>query len=591
MANELTKDLSTEKKKTPVEGFKENSLGLYGSIPTDLGSDTDHFTEESIQLLKHHGTYQQDNRDTRKARKKEGLDKEYSMMLRTKFPGGSLTAEQYLICDDLAAKLGNNDLRCTSRQCFQFRGVQKGNLRELINTLNTLAKITSVGACGDVVRNTMSLPVADLDPRYDALGVDLQALSKKISDHFFPSTLAYADIWIDDQKATLNTDGTITYADLPAEAVEEPIYGKTFLPRKFKIGVGTDFDNSSDVFTQDVGIIAITEDGKCIGFEITAGGGLGYSHGRSGKTYARSGTPIAFVQEDEVIPIIEAIVKIQRDNGDRTDRKHARLKYTIDDMGLDTFKAKIVEYAGREFPTPKGTETANLLDYLGWHKQTDGQNYVGVWVESGRIQDFEGGWQFKTGLRAVIEKFSPLIRLTPSSNLILANISDEDKPAVQALLEEFGIPTNNVSAVRKKEMACPALPMCPLATSEAERALPSIAAELENLGHGDADVVIRISGCPNGCPRPVSAEIGIVGKGTDQYCLHIGGNLGSRMNEKIYESVATDQLAPVLGVWFGTWKNERSENEPFGDWSHAKGLDALRAIVADAGIEGLAEPK
>lgn len=586
MADDLTKDKKDEpeKKKAAVEGMKENSLGLYGSIPTDLGSDADYFSEESVQLLKHHGTYQQYDRDTRRARRREGLGKEFIMMARTKFPGGSLTAEQYLICDDLSAKFGQNNLRCTSRQCFQFHGVLKGNLHELIHSLNTVAKITTVGACGDVVRNTMSSPVADLDPKYADLGVDLQALAKKVSDHFFPASNAYTDIWIDDQKATIHSNGTITYTDLPTEAVEEPIYGKAFLPRKFKIGFGTDFDNSIDVFSNDVGVIAVTENGKCVGFEIAAGGGLGYSHGRSGKTYARAATPIAFVQEDELIPLLETLVKVQRDLGDRSDRKHARLKYTIDDMGLENFKKKVAEYAGRSYPEPKGIETTNLADYLGWHKQSNGQNYVGVWIESGRIQDVEGGWQFRSGLRAVIEKYKPLIRLTPSSNLVLANISNEDKEGVQALLDEFGIPTDNVIAIRRKELACPALPTCGLATSEAERALSPLMAELESLGHGDADVVIRLSGCPNGCPRPVAAEVGIVGKGTNQYCLHIGANLGSRLNEKMYESVSADQLAPVLGVLFDAWKNERTENEPFGEWSYKKGMDALRELVDASGV-------
>ena len=461
--------------------------------------------------------------------------------------------------------------------------VVKNNLRELLNTLNNLAKVTSVGACGDVVRNTMASPVADLDPKYADLGVDLQALAQRISDHFFPASNAYADIWIDDEKATLNADGTVTYDALPAEAVEDPIYGNTYLPRKFKIGVGTDFDNSVDIYTQDVGVIAVLENGKCAGFEITAGGGLGYSHGRSANTYARSGTPLAFVQEADIIPIIEAIVKVQRDFGDRTNRKHARLKYTIDDMGVDVFKDKVVDYAGKTYDAPRGIECADQPHYLGWHKQTDGRNYVGVWIENGRIQDVEGGLQYKTGLRAIVEKYTPLIRLTPMSKLIFANIDDADKDGLQAMLDEYGIPTDNVSPIRQREMACPALPFCPLATSEAERAWPSVVAELEKLGHGDADVVIRMSGCPNGCPRPVSAEIGLVGKGTNQYCFHIGGNLGNRFNEKLFEVVRTEQLAPVIGALFDAWKTERNDDERFGDWAHRTGLEALQEKVDASG--------
>ncbi len=574
-----------EKKLTPVEGFKSNSRGLRGSIASDLAENVDHFQEQSVQLLKHHGTYQQDNRETRKERKAAGLDKDYTMMVRTKFPGGRLTAEQYIICDDLSKQFGSNDLRATSRQCFQFRGIVKGNLRGLLNGLNTLAKITTLGACGDVVRNTMSPPIADLDPAYENLGVDLQALSRNISDHFMASTSSYFDMWLDDEKVTVGENGTCTFADEGSD-IEESIYGQSYLPRKFKIGLGTDFDNSTDVYTQDVGIIAVTENGVAQGFEITAGGGLGYSHGRGGATYARSGTPIAYIQEDEIIPLLEAVVKVQRDFGDRTNRKHARLKYTIDDLGFDAFMTRLPEYAGREFGAPKGNvDCTNQPNYLGWHKQVDGKNYVGVWIENGRIQDVEGGWQFKSGLRAIIEKYTPGIRLTPMSKVILHDIDDSDIDGIQAMLDEYGIPSGNaVSALRSLEMACPALPMCPLATSEAERALPDIMRELEGMGHGDADVVVRMSGCPNGCPRPVSAEIGIVGKGTDRYCFHVGSNRGSRFNEKLYESVSTDELAPVMDVLFTEWKAKREDNESFGDWSHKTGLDALRDLVDTSGV-------
>ncbi|MFP6598529.1 MAG: NADPH-dependent assimilatory sulfite reductase hemoprotein subunit [Candidatus Hydrogenedentota bacterium] len=586
MSNELAKDLPA-KKPTPVEGFKDGSAGLRGTIATDLAKDINHFQEQSIQLLKHHGTYQQDNRETRKERKAAGLGKDYSMMIRTKFPGGRLTAEQYLVCDDLAKKYGANDLRATSRQCFQFRGVVKGNLRGLLHDLNHLAKITSMGACGDVVRNTMAPPIADLDPAYENLGVDLQAMAQKISDHFLPETSSYFDLWLDDEKVTVHENDTCTFADEGSNK-EEPIYGKTYLPRKFKIGLGTDFDNSTDVYTQDVGVVAVTENGAAVGFEIIAGGGLGYSHGRSGATYARSGTPVAFVQENEIIPLIEAIVKVQRDCGDRTNRKHARLKYTIDDLGLDVFMSKVVDHAGRDFPAPKGNiDYTTQASYLGWHEQTDGRNYLGVWIENGRIQDVDGKWRFKAGLRAIIEKYKPGIRLTAMSKVILHDIDDADVESIQAMLGEYGIPSGDgVSALRSREMACPALPMCPLATSEAERALPDIMTELEEMGHGDADVVVRMSGCPNGCPRPVSAEIGLVGKGTNQYCFHVGSNRGSRFNEKLYEVVRTEQLAPVMGVLFTEWKSKRDENESFGDWSHKAGLDALRTLVDASGVLG-----
>lgn len=561
-----------------LETLKATSGGLYGTIAEDLGSPTDHFQDSNTQLLKHHGTYQQDNRDLRMARKKEGLGKKYTMMVRTKFPGGQISAAQYLICDGLSAKYGQNDMRITSRQDFQFHGVVKGNLRPLIHDLNRLAQICTLGCCGDVVRNTVATPVADIDPAYAACGADLMAMAREISDATLPATKAYFDLWLNDEKAVVNPDGTVTFAKDLRRETEDPLYGKQYLPRKFKVGFCADFDNAIDVYTQDLGFIAATESGKIVGYEVIAGGGLGYSHTLE-KTYPRLATPLAFVQADEIMPIVKAVIAVQRDYGDRTDRKQARLKYTIDRMGEEIFREKVYEYAGRTFAPPRRIRPTDQLYYLGWHKQIQsGLNYVGVWVENGRLRDFDGGPRFKSGLRAVAERFQPDMRATPHHNMILANIPDADVAAVQAMLDEYGLPTDkNVSPLRAREMACPALPLCPLALAEAERALPGIMEELEALGHGDAEVSIRMTGCPNGCARSATAEIGIVGSGKDRYVLQTGGDHnGTRLNTLFAADLKPVDLAPAIGRLLDLWKQERAPGEGFGAWSHRVGVESLR---------------
>ncbi len=565
-----------------VETFKARSGGLYSTLPEDLASDAPNFCEESVQIMKHHGSYQQDNRDTRKERKKAGLDKDYRMMLRTKFPGGRITAEQYLLCDELCDKYGQGDLRATSRQCFQFHGVIKKDFRPLIYDLNKLAKITTIGACGDVVRNTMGNPVADIDAKYKDCSVDLIAMAQKVSTATTPTTKSYYDIWLNDEKATLHDDGTVSFgADVRGEETPDELYGIQYLPRKFKVGFATDFDNSVDVYTQDLGVIAATEDGKIIGYEILAGGGLGFAH-TNAKTYPRAGSHIAFVQEDEVLEIILAVIKVQRDYGDRTDRKQARLKYTIDNMGLDTFIARVHEYGGKPFGVARNVKPTAQPDYLGWNKQfQDGLNYVGLWIENGRIKDFDGSHQFRSGIRKIVETYKPSVRVTPHHNIILANIKDEDVEAVQAIIDEHKIPTDKgISTLRRLEMACPSLPLCALAQSEAERYIPTLMDGLEAAGHSDAKIIIRMTGCPNGCARSSSSEIGLVGKGPGRYALHVAGDyLGTRMNKQLLKMVKEEELVPTISTLLDAWKAQRNEDEYFGDWSLRMGNDALLELL------------
>lgn len=571
-----------EKKLSKVEDIKSASQGLYGSIPEELGSAEPFFSEESTKLLKHHGTYQQDDRDVRTERKKAGLDRDYSFMVRTKFPGGRISAEQYLLCDALCDKYGEHNMRITTRQDFQFHGVVKSKLRALINGLNRLGDMTTLGGCGDVVRNTVAAPVTDIDSRYKGFADDLIAISEELSAYFMPKTTSYYDIWLDDEKAEIGPDGTVAFRGLQRGSVTEPIYGQSYMPRKFKIGLAADFDNSVDVYTQDLGIIAVTENNQIVGYEILVGGGLGFTH-RKPDTFPRLGTPLAFVSRAEILPIVEAVVKLQRDHGGRADRRWARLKYVVESWGIEKFREVLTEYAGRAFALPRGIEPSDQPDYVGWHKQSQaGLNYVGVWVENGRVVDYpENGRKYKTGLRAIVEKFSPSVRLTPHQNIILANIRDEDVDGVKALMKAHGLPTHeDISALRRWEMACPALPYCGLAMSESERMMPDMMTAFEEAGHGDADVMIRMTGCPNGCARSRTSEIGIIGAGADRYQLFCGGDYnGTRLNECVAEKLTGEQVVIVLSRLLDAWKAERQNDERFGDWSYRLGAEDITARV------------
>jgi len=580
--------------KTPLENLSKNetlkveSEGLYGPVREEINAKTPAFTEDSVQILKHHGTYQQDNRDSRRERRKAGLDKEYSMMVRTKTPAGIMTAEGYLLCDDLATKYGQEDMRITSRQGFQFHGVLKANLRNLIHDLMKLQQITTQGACGDVVRNVMGSPVTDIDPKFVVVQADLAALATEISNHFLAQSSSYYDLWLDDEKVRITPEGEAEYIDTAArKPAEEPIYGKQYLPRKFKMGITIDSDNSIDVYTQDLGVIGKVEDGRIVGYEILAGGGLGHSHSKK-ETYARLASHITYVGVDQLMPILEAIVKVQRDYGNRAERHQARLKYTIDRLGLDEFRRLVGEYASMTpLPAARNIVPADQPDYLGWHKQAQpGLNYVGLWIENGRVRDFEGGHLFRTGIRRIVEKYKPSVRLTGHHNMLLANIRDEDVADVKAMLAEYKIPTHeDIAPIRRHEMACPALPLCGLALSEAEREMPRFMDKLVELGCGDDDVVIRMTGCPNSCARPETAEIGLIGRGPGKYNVYTGGDrLGTRMNTLVKENVTDQQLPVVIAAMLSAWRGAGVNGTSFGDWSHAQGVEAL-ASIADAAMQ------
>jgi sulfite reductase (ferredoxin) len=568
--------VTNQRQQSDLERVKLESNGLGAPIDTELGHPAPSFGHDAEQVLKSHGIYQQDNRDLRADAKKAGTNPEYHFMVRCKFPGGRVTADQYLQCDALTRYHGQNELRVTSRQALQYYGVTKNDLRPLLNAVTNLVHTTTLGAAGDVVRNVTVSPVADIDPRYADFGESLCQLAQDISEHFCPQTPRYHELWVDDKNVTLNEDGALFFEDRKTDTpVRETLYGAAYLPRKFKIAIATDFDNSVDVFTNDLGLIACTEDGKLTGFETVVGGGLGFSL-RSDKTYPRLASPVAFLQLEEIGPYIEAVVKVFRDFGDRGDRNHARLKYLVQEWGIETFIAKVEEYAGRSFAPARGVSVSAQPHHLGWTPQAAGLSYVGLWLENGRIRDLEDGRHYKSALREIVQRLSPAVRFTPHQNIILANLKDDDQETILEILEAHGIKDPfGPNALRRFEIACPAFPNCPKAFAEAERFLPDLLSA-DNLLH-DEEIHIRVSGCPNGCSRPRTAEIGIIGAGKKKYALFTGGSpAGTRLNQLLQDGVNVSEVKPTLSRLLHSWQEERLENEAFGDWTYRLGVQELQ---------------
>ena len=473
---------------------------LRGTLRSDLEDVADHFNEAGKQILKFHGIYQQRDRENRKAG-----EKRYSFMVRSRIPGGRLTASQYLAHDALADQYGNGTLRITTRQGLQIHGVIKTELRETLRSIHEIL-LTTLAACGDVVRNTMLSPVPATHPVHDAIEASINCLAEAL----LPQTHAYHEVWLDGAKAY---DGLAETADALPEN-EEPLYGLAYLPRKFKIGAAYPGDNSVDVYTQDIGLIAIADKETFPGCNILVGGGLGMTH-KKPQTYPRLGSLIGFVPAERLIEVVRAIVTVQRDYGDRSNRRHARMKYLIDDWGIDRFVQKLEERLQYALDPPRKAEPLQNNLYLGWRKQLDGRWFYGISVENGRIRDANGR-RLKSALRAIIEQFQPGVRLTPNHDLLLADLDETVRSEVEALLDAHGVPRPDaLSQARKHAMACPALPTCGLALTEAERVIPTVIdrmeAELASLGLEQEILSIRMTGCPNGCARPYVADIGLVG--------------------------------------------------------------------------------
>lgn len=552
-----------------LETIKAESASLRGTLAEQVADgDTTHFDEAGKQLLKFHGLYQQDDRDARKDNRTRGRDKVYSFMLRTRVPGGHLTADQYLVHDDLATRFANNTLRITTRQCFQLHGVLKGDIQSTIRELDRVL-ITSLGACGDLVRNVMCCPA----PVHDAVHAEIEAVTRAISDHLLPRTRAYHEIWLDGEKVA--SEGP------PAE--EEPIYGKTYLPRKFKIAVAYPGDNCVDVFTQDIGLIAVEEDGRLAGFNLAVGGGMGMSHTKP-DTFPRLGDIIGFVRPEQVVEVVEAIVVVQRDYGNRADRKHARMKYLLYDWGVERFRRVVESRLGWVLAPARDIPELHNDLHLGWRPQGDGHWYLGVSVENGRIRD-EGDYRLKTGLRVVIEKFKPNVRLTPNHDILLTDVEPDQRVHIDLLLAAHGIlAAGTLSKAQQYSMACVAMPTCGLALAEAERALPAVIDELEvvlaDLGLADETIAVRMTGCPNGCARPYVADIAFVGRSADRYALFVGGRSdGTRLNRQLLDLVHRDDLVTALQPLLAYYATARQTGESFGDFCHRVDEDALLALV------------
>ncbi|MCR9200459.1 MAG: NADPH-dependent assimilatory sulfite reductase hemoprotein subunit [Planctomycetaceae bacterium] len=566
---------SAEVKLSKLETLKEGSHQLRGSIPDELLNDEPTFSADAAQLLKHHGSYMQDDRDVRKQKNEDGTKKAkaFSCMVRTRIPGGRVTAAQFLAELDLCEKLANGTVRITTRQGFQLHGVLKGNLKETIATINE-TKLTTFAACGDVNRNVMCCPAPY---RNNPVHDQMQELSQELADHFKPKSTSYFDIWLTDE----NGEKTSATDFAP---VEEPIYGERYLPRKFKMAIAEPADNCVDVYTQDLGLLAVVEDGGITGYNVLVGGGMGRTPSAE-KTFPRIADRLTFATPEQVVAVAEAVVKVQRDFGNREDRKRARLKYLIHDWGLEKFKAKVEEYFGGPLPEPHPSDVTGVDDHIGWHEQGDGKLFLGINIENGRIKD-EGELRIKTGLRAILGKFGMDTRLTALQSVILCDIDPANKDEIDGLLAEHGMKSaEELSLLRRYSIACPAFPTCGLSITESERALPGIIDQLEveaaRYGLESQKIAVHMTGCPNGCARPYTPDIGLVGKAVGKYTVFLGGNPeGTRLCYIYKDLVPGEEIASTLSPVLGVYKAEREEGESFGDFCHRIGLEDLQAKVA-----------
>ncbi len=496
-----TKDptLEEQDRRSHNEHIKEASGYLRGTLAEGLlAHATGAISDDDGQLVKFHGMYLQDDRDLRAERTAKKLEKAYSFMIRLRIPGGVLTPAQWLVLDHIARTYANGSLRATTRQTFQYHGVIKSNLKRTMQEIDG-ALLDTIAACGDVNRNVLSAS----NPFQSHAHAAAYDLAKAISDELLPKTGAWREIWLDGEKVVGGED--------------EPIYGKTYLPRKFKTVVAVPPSNDVDVFAHDLGFIAVLdEQGRLQGWNVTVGGGMGMTHGEP-ETFPRTADVIGFCTSEQALKIAESVMTVQRDWGDRTNRKAARLKYTIERHGLGAFRAEVEKRVGRPFATPKPFAFTHNGDRYGWTQGEDGRHHLTLFIQNGRIRDIPDGPQMLTGLRRVAEIHDGQFRLTANQNVLIANIADERKAEIEALVASHGL-TAGASALRRNSMACVALPTCGLAVAESERYLPSLITELEaSLARHDLaedEITIRMTGCPNGCARPYIAEIGLVGRGS-----------------------------------------------------------------------------
>ena len=556
-------------KLTAVEIIKANSNFLRGTIVESLqDSASSAIAEDDTQLSKFHGIYQQDDRDKREERRRQLLEPDYQFMIRARVPGGVCTPEQWLALDEIARKWANGTIRLTTRQAFQLHGVLKRDLKASIRAIND-SLLDTIAACGDVNRNVMCTPL----PEASAIHRQVFEIAQTLSEHFTPHTTAYHEIWLLSEHGREKVAGSKD---------SEPIYGPTYLPRKFKMSFAIPPRNDVDVFAHDLSFIAIAGKDGLEGFNVTVGGGMGVTHGDPA-TYPRLADMLGFCTPDQVVEISEAIVKIQRDNGDRSERKHARLKYTIDDRGLEWLHDEIERRIGYRLAQDRPFEFTHTGDLYGWQQTADDRWHLCLFLENGRVAD-KGGSRQMSGLRAIAKVLKGEFRLTPNQNVIISNVNASDRDLIDRLAQEHGLDNyRHFSPLRLHSMACVGFPTCGLSMAESERYLPDLVDLIEALlvKHDleEQAITIRMTGCPNGCARPYLAEIGLVGKGPGLYNLHLGAAFnGTRLNQKVRESVHEAEILALLDELLADYSGSREPNEAFGDFM-------LRSGVLQSGME------
>ena len=554
----------SEKKLSANEYIKTRSNYLRGTIAEGIADlSTGSLTEDDQQLLKFHGSYQQDDRDLRPNRRKHRLEKAYSFMIRIRVPGGVATPAQWIATDDMAETYANGTIKLTTRQAFQLHGIIKSNLKRTIQAMDKAA-MDSIAACGDVNRNVMCNP----NPYLSEVHAQVIKAAQDISEHLLPKTRAYHEIWLDGEKQITSEEEEV-----------EPVYGKTYLPRKFKITIAVPPSNDVDIYANCLSFIAIVEHGKLVGYNVAVGGGMGSTHGNEA-TYPRLADVIGFCTPEQIVDVSEKVVLVQRDFGDRTDRKHSRFKYTVDDHGPEWILAKLNEYLGYNLGPVRPFVFEDNGDRYGWVEDANGNFHYTMYVAGGRVVDTPG-YPMRKGLREIAKIHDGDFRLTANQNLVIANISPANRPAVEALLEQYGIKDSHVKgALSLNSLACVALPTCGLALAEAERYLPSVLIPkleelLEENGLRHDAITIRMTGCPNGCARPFISEIGFVGRSPGKYNVYLGGGHAGQRLSKLYRyDVPGDELPALLAPIFKRYAQERLEGEHFGDFVIRAGIVA-----------------
>jgi len=539
-----------------VERIKRESRYLRGTLEESLKDPiTGSIPDDDNRLMKFHGSYMQDDRDLRNERQKQKLEPAYQFMLRVRAAGGVVTPSQWLMMDRIAQRYANGTIRLTTRQSFQLHGVLKWNMKQTIREVND-ALLTTLAACGDVNRNVMLNP----NPNESAIHGEVYEWASKISNHLDPRTRAYHEIWLDGEKVADSRDEEV-----------EPIYGPVYLPRKFKIGIAIPPSNDVDVFSQDLGLIAIVEEGRLKGFNIAVGGGMGMTHGDPA-TYPQLGRIVGFCTPEQVVDVAEKIVTIQRDYGDRAVRKHARFKYTINDFGLDWFVDELSRRLGYRLEDSRPFRFTSRGDRYGWVKGSDGKWHYTLFIQNGRVMDADG-YPLMTGLREIAKVHTGDFRLTANQNLIIAGIGSAKKKRIESLIQEYGLSDGlHDSALRRNSMACVALPTCGLAFAEAERYLPDLISRIEPMlaetGLREEEIVIRMTGCPNGCARPMLAELAFIGKAPGKYNMYLGGGFdGTRLNKLYRENIGEAEILDTLKPILERYAKERLEGERFGDFT------------------------